>query len=195
MASLMASACWKNMESSLSKWAGCLRLRYGDSTAFFNAIKSLRIIRARGTEIRISSSPACSAWVILTLKSASCATTASALAFIMVFMFCSAEVVPLGMSLSEFLNESTHKMKKISSALELVFMRLKGKGEDFSSPLMRVQQTEHEPPSKVLPWLYSQNLNLALTWFQNTSTWPVIGEEESWDLLPPLGASSFVQRI
>lgn len=62
------------------------------------------------------------------------------------------------MSLSEFLNESTHKMKKISSALELVFMRLKGKGEDFSSPLMRVQQTEHEPPSKVLPWLYSQNL-------------------------------------
>ena len=23
---------------------------------------------------------------------------------------------------------------------------------------MRVQQTEHEPPSKVLPWLYSQNL-------------------------------------
>jgi hypothetical protein len=56
---------------------------------------------------------------------------------------------------------------------------------------MRVQQTEHEPPSKVLPWLYSQNLNLALTWFQNTSTWPVIGEEESWDLLPPLGASSF----
>ena len=88
MASLMASACWKNMESSLSKWAGCLRLRYGDSTAFFNAIKSLRMIRARGTEIRISSNPACCAWVMLILKSASCATTASALAFIMVFMFC-----------------------------------------------------------------------------------------------------------
>lgn len=191
----MASACWKNMESSLSKWAGCLRLRYGDSTAFFNAIKSLRMIRARGTEIRISSSPACSAWVMLTLKSASCATTASALAFIMVFMFCSAEVVPLGMSLSEFLNESTHKMKKISSALELVFMRLKGKGEDFSSPLMRVQQTEHEPPSKVLPWLYSQSITTFVILCQNTSIWHGTSAMGCWGSLPLRGASSFVQRI